>query len=453
MLVQRSLYDEPFLRYLFKNTDQPEALFAADNIKNKRIITVNGYDAYVDAMIKYEEEENPVPTFLMMVSGRFKNNKRPWCPYCRYSELPLEYAFYAYAPKNARMIRVEVTDSYAEWRKRNDFTRDENLQLRIVPLMFKIDPVPSAGPNATKSIKFTTHKIRFKSIVSRYTKQGEDRATANAVVRLKQTEASPPPHASGTDIRHSSILLMSSQREPLSHGLRHLVDDAALSEESQIPVCSRVEARGRLDGVSVATADDRDGVENREPYVCRLKLFRVSVESSPLRSRDSRLRADKLHRHRSLGIFPVLPAAADARVSRLLVVGSPNGSAGKIDCLMASSIELQVEAVERMGEFEEHIASLNLMPELKMQDYRLASIREPSLAVIRNGDRARSAGVTWHDLQSLAAPSQAPRAPNVTWSAYALGDTLPHGAASRPSLSPAWGNGSLRSASITAASP
>ncbi|KAG6586596.1 uncharacterized protein IUM83_16281 [Phytophthora cinnamomi] len=164
MLVQRSLYDEPFLRYLFKNTDQPEALFAADNIKNKRIITVNGYDAYVDAMIKYEEEENPVPTFLMMVSGRFKNNKRPWCPYCRYSELPLEYAFYAYAPKNARMIRVEVTDSYAEWRKRNDFTRDENLQLRIVPLMFKIDPVPSAGPNATKSIKFTTHKIRYDEL-------------------------------------------------------------------------------------------------------------------------------------------------------------------------------------------------------------------------------------------------------------------------------------------------
>lgn len=166
MLVQRSLFDEPFLRYLFRNTDQPEVLFVADDIKNKQIVTVNGYDAYVDAMVKYEKEENPVPTFLMMVSGRFKNNKRPWCPYCRYSELPLEYAFYSYAPKNARMIRVEVTDSYSEWRKRNEFTRDENLQLKIVPLMFKIDPIPAAGPNGTKSIKFVPHKIRYDELAS-----------------------------------------------------------------------------------------------------------------------------------------------------------------------------------------------------------------------------------------------------------------------------------------------
>lgn len=55
MLVQRSLFDEPFLRYLFRNTDQPEVLFVADDIKNKQIVTVNGYDAYVDAMVKYEK--------------------------------------------------------------------------------------------------------------------------------------------------------------------------------------------------------------------------------------------------------------------------------------------------------------------------------------------------------------------------------------------------------------
>ncbi|GMF20824.1 unnamed protein product [Phytophthora lilii] len=166
MLVQKSLYDEPFLRYLFKNTDQPEVLFAAQDIKNKQILTVNGYDAYVDTMIKFEHEENPVPTFLMMVSGRFRNNNRPWCPYCRYSELPLEYAFYHYAPKNARMIRVEVTDSYSEWRKRNEFTRDENLLLKIVPLMFHIEQLPAASPNGTKSIKFTQHKVRYDELAS-----------------------------------------------------------------------------------------------------------------------------------------------------------------------------------------------------------------------------------------------------------------------------------------------
>ncbi|KAF1774490.1 Thioredoxin-like fold [Phytophthora cactorum] len=140
------------------------ASLCCEDVKNKQIVTVNGYDAYVDAMVKFEKEENPSPTFLMMVSGRFRNNNRPWCPYCRYSELPLEYAFYSYAPKNARLIRVEVTDSYAEWRKRTEFTADQNLQLKIVPLMFKIDQLPATTPNGPKSIKFTQHKIRYDQL-------------------------------------------------------------------------------------------------------------------------------------------------------------------------------------------------------------------------------------------------------------------------------------------------
>ncbi|RMX64810.1 hypothetical protein DD238_004354 [Peronospora effusa] len=164
MLVKRSLYDEPFLRYLFKNMDQPEVLFVPEDIKNKQIVTVKGYDSYVDFMGKYEYEENPVPTFLMMVAGRFQNNNRPWCPYCRYSELPLEYAFYSYAPKNARMIRVEVADTYSEWKKRNEFTRDENLRLNLVPLMFYIQTIPAATANDTKSIIFTSHMIRYDEL-------------------------------------------------------------------------------------------------------------------------------------------------------------------------------------------------------------------------------------------------------------------------------------------------
>ncbi|CAH0480363.1 unnamed protein product [Peronospora belbahrii] len=164
MLVQRSLYDEPFLRYLFKNTDQAEVLLDPEDVKNKQILTVKGYDNYVDAMIKYEQEENSVPTFLMMVSGRFHDNNRPWCPYCRFSELPVEYAFYMYAPKNARMIRVEVADSYSDWKDQNEFTRDENLQLKAVPLMFQLDPIPPATVNDTKSIKFTLHKIQYDEL-------------------------------------------------------------------------------------------------------------------------------------------------------------------------------------------------------------------------------------------------------------------------------------------------
>ncbi|CAI5739430.1 unnamed protein product [Peronospora destructor] len=166
MLVKRSLYDEPFLRYLFKNMDQPEVLFVPENIKSKQMITVKGYDGYVDIMAKYEYEENPVPTFLMMVAGRFQNNNRPWCPYCRYSELPVEYAFYSYAPKNARMIHVEVADTYSEWKKRKEFAHDENLQLKLVPLMFHIQTIPAATANDTKSIIFTPHMAHYDELDS-----------------------------------------------------------------------------------------------------------------------------------------------------------------------------------------------------------------------------------------------------------------------------------------------
>uniref|UniRef100_A0AAV1TXV5 Thioredoxin domain-containing protein n=1 Tax=Peronospora matthiolae TaxID=2874970 RepID=A0AAV1TXV5_9STRA len=166
MLVQKSLYDKPFLRYLFKKTGQPEAFFASTDVKNKQIVTVKGYDGYQDAMSRYVQEDDPVPTFLMMVSGRIQSNKRPWCPYCRYSELPLEFAFYSYAPKNARMFRVEVTDSYAEWRKRNKFSRDKNLKLRSVPLMFYVEPVPASSANGTGSFKAISHKVRYDRLAS-----------------------------------------------------------------------------------------------------------------------------------------------------------------------------------------------------------------------------------------------------------------------------------------------
>ncbi|KAG7388639.1 hypothetical protein PHYBOEH_007781 [Phytophthora boehmeriae] len=166
MLVQRSLYDEPFLRYLFLNTDQPEVLFSTEAVKTKKITTINGYEAYRSAMETFKREENPGTTFVMMVSGRFKNNNRPWCPYCRYSELPIEYAFFSYAPKNSRIIRVEVTDTYSQWKHGNEFTRDPELGLKIVPLMFEIQQVPAISPNASKTIKYTPHKVPYDELAS-----------------------------------------------------------------------------------------------------------------------------------------------------------------------------------------------------------------------------------------------------------------------------------------------
>lgn len=161
MLVQMSLYDVEFLEYLFRRTNEPKLYFPDETVKNKQIVIVNGYDAYVDAMTKFEEEVDPVSTFLMMIAGRFQDNKRPWCPYCRYMELPLQYAFYAFAPKHARLICVEVTDSYTDWHEQVDFTEDPNLQLYNVPLMFKIEQQPAAIPNSSNTIKFSKHKFRY----------------------------------------------------------------------------------------------------------------------------------------------------------------------------------------------------------------------------------------------------------------------------------------------------
>ncbi|KAL7998499.1 hypothetical protein Plhal703r1_c29g0117021 [Plasmopara halstedii] len=158
MLVQTSLYDVELVKYLFAKNGSPESFFPVETVQNKEIVTVNGYDAFVDTMTAFEEEMNPVSTFLMMVAGRFQYNKRPWCPYCRYSELPLEYAFYSFAPKNSRLIRVEVTDSYTDWEKRTEFTEDPNLKLQHVPLMLKIDLEPA---DITNKIKFTRHMFRY----------------------------------------------------------------------------------------------------------------------------------------------------------------------------------------------------------------------------------------------------------------------------------------------------
>uniref|UniRef100_K3X080 Thioredoxin domain-containing protein n=1 Tax=Globisporangium ultimum (strain ATCC 200006 / CBS 805.95 / DAOM BR144) TaxID=431595 RepID=K3X080_GLOUD len=144
MMIGTSLLNEPFLRYLFKNTDKPDQYLKPDAKHNKHIVTLTGreeYDAYMSA---YERETNRPPLYLFFVSGRIEGNNRPWCPYCRFSEIPTEYSFYSFAPAGTRLVRIEVTKTYNQWKKPNSFNQDPVLGLKGVPALFRILPAENS---------------------------------------------------------------------------------------------------------------------------------------------------------------------------------------------------------------------------------------------------------------------------------------------------------------------
>ncbi|GLD92635.1 hypothetical protein PINS_up001214 [Pythium insidiosum] len=138
MMISETLFDDPLLRYLFKNTDTRDELLLDAGVRTKRITTVDSYDAYQTALTAYKAQPEPRHAlYLLFVSGRLPENKRPWCPYCRFSEIPMEYGFYAFAPPGATLLRVEVTKTYQEWKTPNAFREDPTLgPLRGVPAFF-----------------------------------------------------------------------------------------------------------------------------------------------------------------------------------------------------------------------------------------------------------------------------------------------------------------------------
>lgn len=140
MMVGATLLYEPFLRYLFKNTDKPDQYLKPDAKHSKHIITLSSRDEYDAYMGAYRRELNRPPLYVFFVSGRIEGNNRPWCPYCRFSEIPTEYSFYAFAPAGARFVRIEVTKTYKQWKQPNAFNRDPVLGLRGVPALFRILP-------------------------------------------------------------------------------------------------------------------------------------------------------------------------------------------------------------------------------------------------------------------------------------------------------------------------
>ncbi|GMF27462.1 unnamed protein product [Phytophthora fragariaefolia] len=154
VLVDHSIMYEPLLRYLFRNAGQQDKLLAKPEVETKEIVTLRGYSQYRAYMQTYAQNGTPYPLFIMMVSGRFQHNNRLWCPWCRQSEMPLEYAFYAYAPAKAKLILVETYDKYSEWRNpENDFKQDPQLAIKGVPWFYRVFPGPPGQPLTYQRVK------------------------------------------------------------------------------------------------------------------------------------------------------------------------------------------------------------------------------------------------------------------------------------------------------------
>uniref|UniRef100_M4BVH2 Thioredoxin domain-containing protein n=1 Tax=Hyaloperonospora arabidopsidis (strain Emoy2) TaxID=559515 RepID=M4BVH2_HYAAE len=144
MIIDEDLLYEPLLRYLFKNEDVIDSLVTPEKIATKEIVVLKGYKnyrSYMDTIAAGGNSSLTAPVgsmFLFFVAGRLPSNDRPWCPYCRYSEISVEYAFYAFAPNRSRLVKVETVNSYGLWREpANEWKQDIGLMIRGVPWMYR----------------------------------------------------------------------------------------------------------------------------------------------------------------------------------------------------------------------------------------------------------------------------------------------------------------------------
>ncbi|KAL7686862.1 putative Thioredoxin-like superfamily [Plasmopara halstedii] len=154
VLVDVSILYDPFVRYLFRNTDKEDQLLVKPEVESKEIITVRGYSSYRAYVDSYVTSNFSYPLFMMVLSGRLEHNNRLWCPWCRQSELPVEYAFYAYAPVNAKLLLIETYDNRSEWRNPdNEFKVDPQLAIKGVPWFYRVSSRTLGDPLVYEHIK------------------------------------------------------------------------------------------------------------------------------------------------------------------------------------------------------------------------------------------------------------------------------------------------------------
>lgn len=79
------------------------------------------------------------PLYIYLLSGRLPGNNRAWCPYCRLSEIPVDYSFQLHAPTNAVLVKIIVADTYGGWKSNsNKFKLDNRLSIHGVPRLARV---------------------------------------------------------------------------------------------------------------------------------------------------------------------------------------------------------------------------------------------------------------------------------------------------------------------------
>nr|CCA22749.1 conserved hypothetical protein [Albugo laibachii Nc14] len=165
-LWQHSLLEQASLDYIFEIADNTsEASIARTWEGKKKYKVTNNYTDYRAMLEQYRTRPNNEDEHLFyvsFVSGHLKENNRPWCPYCRFAEVPIHIAYHAHAPLNARLIRAEVTDEYRDWKQRKSpFQNQPELKLTVVPALYNVTRSPT---NDGFQLKFDRILVRLDLI-------------------------------------------------------------------------------------------------------------------------------------------------------------------------------------------------------------------------------------------------------------------------------------------------
>ncbi|KAF0719821.1 Aste57867_766 [Aphanomyces stellatus] len=124
----RSLVDATHARGLLEYVFSDGASLPAQ--PTQAIEVMASYGDFKRYMRLFEDTE---PTYLFFVSAVWPSNGRMWCPYCRFREVVVEYAFRKYAAPTAQLVKVEVAPNAPAWKDKTNPYR--KLEVPYVPYM------------------------------------------------------------------------------------------------------------------------------------------------------------------------------------------------------------------------------------------------------------------------------------------------------------------------------
>ncbi|KAG3003861.1 hypothetical protein PC119_g15816 [Phytophthora cactorum] len=165
MLTESFCTDPDLLDYVFR-VNKP---LAGEPNKNK-VLTMYSPGELIDYLGTYD---NSYPLFLFFVSGYHEFNGRLWCPYCDRADVAVMHYYNYTAPDNAVLVRVVVSTTYKQWKKKKNPFKQPEFQEKVAPvrgvpfLGFVKKDVPANKinvhqfmPDYPETNKLKTHKKR-----------------------------------------------------------------------------------------------------------------------------------------------------------------------------------------------------------------------------------------------------------------------------------------------------